>query len=296
MPELPDITVYIEALDRRIMGEPLEAVRVNNPFLVRSFEPPLESVAGKTVRQLRRIGKRIAIGLDDDFWLVLHLMIAGRLHWKPRTVKVSGKLNLAAFDFPKGSLLLTEAGTQRRASLHLLRGEATLHAQDPGGLEVLSTTLKHFQSTLRQQNHTLKRALTDPHIFSGIGNAYSDEILHRARLSPLALTQKVSDDETGQLFRAIQTVLQEWIDRLRLEAGDGFPEKVTAFRPQMAVHGRYGEPCPVCGAPVQRIRYADNETNYCPGCQTKGRILADRSLSRLLKDDWPRNLDELEGH
>ena len=296
MPELPDITVYVEALQRRIVGKCLERVRVNNPFLIRTFDPPLEAVNGKTVRQLRRLGKRIAIGLDDELWLVLHLMIAGRLHWKPRGAKVSGKLNLAAFDFPAGSLLLTEAGTKRRASLHLLCGDAALRAQDPGGLEVLSTTLDTFQNTLRRQNHTLKRALTDPHLFSGIGNAYSDEILHRAQLSPLALTQKLSEDDIRRLFEATQLVLREWIDRLRLEAGDDFPGKVTAFRPQMAVHGRYGELCPVCSAPVQRIRYADNETNYCPGCQTKGRILADRSLSRLLKQDWPRNLDELEGN
>ncbi len=296
MPELLDITVYVEALERRIVGQRLEGVRVNNPFLVRTFEPPLEAAHGKTVCQLRRLGKRIAIGLDDELWLVLHLMIAGRLHWKPRGARVLGKLNLAAFDFPEGSLLLTEAGTRRRASLHLLCGDAALREQDPGGLEILATTLDRFQTILRQQNHTLKRALTDPHLFSGIGNAYSDEILHRAQLSPLALTQKLSEDDIGRLFDATQCVLREWTDRLRLEAGDDFPEKVTAFRPQMAVHGRYGERCPVCAAPVQRIRYADNETNYCPGCQTKGRILADRSLSRLLKDDWPRNLDELEGN
>lgn len=296
MPELPDITVYVEALERRIIGERLERIRVKNPFLVRTFEPPLETASGKTVRQLRRVGKRIAIGLDDELWLVLHLMIAGRLHWKPLGVKISGKLNLAVFDFSKGSLLLTEAGTKHRASLHLLHGDAALREQDPGGLEVLSTTLDMFQTTLQQRNHTLKRALTDPRLFSGIGNAYSDEILHRARLSPLALTQKLSADDIEGLFTATKLVLRGWIDRLRLEAGDSFPEKVTAFRPQMAVHGRYGELCPVCAAPVQRIRYADNETNYCPGCQTKGRILADRSLSRLLKDDWPRNLDELEGN
>lgn len=295
MPELPDITIYIEALERRIVGERLEGVRVNNPFLVQTFEPPLEAAIGKTVRELRRLGKRIAIGLDDDLWLVLHLMIAGRLHWKPRAAKVSGKYNLAAFDFAKGTLLLTEAGTQRRASLHLLYGETALREQDPGGLEILSTTFDTFQTILRQQNHTLKRALTDPHLFSGIGNAYSDEILHRAQLSPLALTQKLPEEDVRRLFEATQLVLREWIDRLRLETHDDFPEKVTAFRPQMAVHGRYGQPCLVCAAPVQRIRYAANETNYCPGCQTKGRILADRSLSRLLKDDWPRNLDELEG-
>ena len=293
MPELPDITVYLEALDKRILGETLEGVRINNPFIVRSFEPPLSTVNGKTVRQLQRLGKRIAIGLDDELWIVIHLMIAGRLHWKPPKTKIGGKYNLAAFDFPKGSLLLTEAGTKRRASLHVLQGETALRRQDPGGLEILSTTIGQFQSTLRSRNHTLKRALTDPHLFSGIGNAYSDEILHHARLSPLALSQKLTDEEVDQLFNAIHHVLNEWTQRLRLETGDAFPEKVTAFRPRMAVHGRYGEPCPVCAAPVQRIRYADNETNYCPRCQTKGRILADRSLSRLLKDDWPRNLDEL---
>jgi formamidopyrimidine-DNA glycosylase len=296
MPELPDITIYVEALERRLVGESLEAVRVSHPFLVRTFEPPLQTAHGKTVREVRRVGKRIAIGLNDELWLVLHLMIAGRLHWKPRGISVSGKLNLAALDFPKGSLLLTEAGTKRRASLHLLSGEAALRAHDPGGLEILSTTQDKFQTILQHRNHTLKRALTDPHLFSGIGNAYSDEILHRARLSPLALTRKLSKVDVERLFNASQLVLREWIDRLRLEAGEDFPEKVTAFRPQMTVHGRYGELCPVCTAPVQRIRYADNETNYCPGCQTKGRILADRSLSHLLKDDWPRNLDELEGN
>jgi formamidopyrimidine-DNA glycosylase len=295
MPELPDITIYIEALDRRIVGERLEAVRVNSPFLLRTFEPPLESITGKTVRELRRVGKRIAIGLEGgELWLVLHLMVAGRLHWKPPGIKLSGKYNLAAFDFPRGTLLLTEAGTKRRASLYLLQGEAALREQDPGGLEVLSATLDAFATLLRQENHTIKRALTDPHLFSGIGNAYSDEILHRAKMSPLILTQKLSNEDIQRLFDATQLVLTEWTDRLRAETADGFPEKVTAFRPEMAVHGRYGKPCPVCTAPVQRIRYADNETNYCPGCQTKGYILADRSLSRLLKDDWPRNLDELE--
>jgi formamidopyrimidine-DNA glycosylase len=293
MPELPDITVYIEAIEKRIMAQRLERARVNGPFVLRTFEPPLKMVEGKTVRALRRLGKRIAIGFDEQLWLVVHLMIAGRLHWKPKPGKLSGKYNLAAFDFAGGTLLLTEAGTKRRASLHLLQGEAALAEQDPGGLEVFTATPDAFRTVLRQRNHTLKRALTDPHLFSGIGNAYSDEILHRARLSPLALTQKLPEEDVLRLFEATQLVLREWIDRLRAEAGDGFPEKVTAFRPQMAVHGRYGEPCPVCGAPVQRIRYADNETNYCPGCQTKGRILADRSLSRLLKDDWPRNLDEL---
>jgi formamidopyrimidine-DNA glycosylase len=293
MPELPDIIVYIEALERRVVGERLEHIRVNSPFLVRTFEPSLDAAEGKKVYEIRRIGKRIAIGLENRLWLVLHLMIAGRLHWKLRTAKLSGKYNLAAFDFPTGTLLLTEAGSKRRASLHLLEGEEMLHQQDPGGLEVFTATLEQFTSTLRLRNHTLKRALTDPHLLSGIGNAYSDEILHRAGLSPLALTQKLTREEAAQLFKATQAVLQEWIDRLRLEVGDDFPEKVTAFRPQMAVHGQFGKLCPVCNAPVQRIRYADNETNYCPGCQTKGRILADRSLSRLLKDDWPRNLDEL---
>lgn len=294
MPELPDITIYLEALDRRIVGKTLERVRLNSPFLVRTFEPPLESASGKVVRRLRRIGKRIVLGLDDDLWLVVHLMIAGRLHWKPPGAKLAGKFNLAAFDFADGTLLLTEAGAKRRAALHLLRGEASLHEHDPGGLDVLEASPDQFATTLRLRNHTLKRALTDPKLFSGIGNAYSDEILHHARLSPLALTQKLSDEEVNRLFTAVQQVLELWIDRLRRETADGFPEKVTAFRPDMAVHGRFEKPCPLCNAPIQRIRYADNETNYCPRCQTNGRILADRSLSRLLKDDWPRNLDELE--
>ena len=293
MPELPDITIYVEALERRVIGESLDRVRISAPFLLRTFDPSLDSVFGKTVREVRRIGKRIALGLDDELWLVLHLMIAGRLHWKPRGVKLSGKNALAAFDFPKGSLLLTEAGSKRRAALHVLRGGDALAAQDPGGLEVLPATLDQFESVLRRQNHTLKRALTDPRLFSGIGNAYSDEILHRARLSPLALSQKLTADEVERLFTAVRVVLNEWIATLRAETGESFPEKVTAFRPGMAVHGRFGEPCPVCQAPIQRIRYADNETNYCPRCQTGGRILADRSLSRLLKDDWPRHLDEL---
>ena len=293
MPELPDIVVYIEALGRRVTGRAVGRVRVNSPFLVRTYDPPVAAVEGKTVRELRRVGKRIALGLDDDLWLVLHLMIAGRLHWKPPGAKVAGKYNLAAFDFPDGTLLLTEAGSKKRASLHLLRGEAALRVHDPGGLEVFAATADEFAAVLRSRNHTLKRALTDPHLFSGIGNAYSDEILHRARLSPLALTQKLAGDEVGRLYEAVRAVLREWTDRLRAEAGDGFPEKVTAFRAGMAVHGRFGQPCPVCGAPVQRIRYAENETNYCPGCQTAGRILADRSLSRLLRDDWPRHLDEL---
>ncbi|MFI5456580.1 MAG: Fpg/Nei family DNA glycosylase [Isosphaerales bacterium] len=293
MPELPDITIYVEALERHILGQRLDAVRIHSPFLLRTFDPPLDSVSGKKVGQVRRLGKRIAMGLDDELWLVLHLMIAGRLHWKSLGAKLSGKYSLAAFDFSNGTLMFTEAGTKRRASLSLLRGEDALHEQDPGGLEPIAATFDEFQAVLRRRNHTLKRALTDPHLFSGIGNAYSDEILHRARLSPLALSQKLTIKEAERLYAASRDVLLEWVERLRAQTGDGFPEKVTAFRPGMAVHGRFGQPCPVCGAPVQRIRYADNETNYCPGCQTERRILADRSLSRLLKDDWPRNLDEL---
>ncbi len=293
MPELPDITVYLEALERRILGQLLVRVRVNSPFLLRTFEPSLAAVEGKRVRRLKRIGKRIAIGLDDDLWLVLHLMIAGRLHWKDAGAKLAGKQNLAAFDFESGTLTLTEAGAKRRAGLWILQGAAALGELDPGGLEVLSATFAQFETELKRENHTLKRALADPHSFSGIGNAYSDEILHAAQLSPLAQTQKLSTDETRRLFDAVRDVLKEWTDRLREQAGENFPEKVTAFSPEMAVHGRFGKPCPVCGAPVQRIRYADNETNYCPRCQTGGRILADRSLSRLLKNDWPRSLDEL---
>jgi formamidopyrimidine-DNA glycosylase len=293
MPELPDITIYIESLERRIRGKRLESVRVNSPFLVRTFDPPLTDVQGRTVQELRRVGKRIAVGLDGDLWLVLHLMIAGRLHWKSPRPPLAGKNNLAAFDFPSGTLLLTESGSKRRAGLFLVRGIDALRRMDPGGLEVLSISMNEFAAALRRENHTLKRSLSDPHLFSGIGNAYSDEILHRARLSPLALTQKLSTEEIARLFDATRTVLIEWIDRLRTQRGEGFPEKVTAFRPEMAVHGRFGKACPACGAPIQRIRYAENETNYCPGCQTAGRILADRSLSRLLKDDWPRHLDEL---
>jgi formamidopyrimidine-DNA glycosylase len=293
MPELPDITVYIEALERRIVGQLLLKVRVNSPFLLRTYEPPLSVAEGKRVGELRRIGKRIAIGLEGDLWLVLHLMIAGRLHWKPAGSKLAGKQNLAAFDFDTGTLTLTEAGSKRRAGLWLLEGATALAELDPGGLEVLSASFEQFEAELKRENHTLKRALADPRSFSGIGNAYSDEILHRAKLSPLAQTQKLNPEETRRLFDAIRDILVEWTDRLREQAGDNFPEKVTAFRPEMAVHGRFGKPCPVCGAPVQRIRYADNETNYCPRCQTGGRILADRSLSRLLKNDWPRSLDEL---
>jgi formamidopyrimidine-DNA glycosylase len=293
MPELPDITIYVEALERRVIGARLDGVRVQSPFLLRTFDPPLDSVNSKKVREVRRLGKRIVLGFDDDLWLVLHLMIAGRLHWKEPGAKLATKAALAIFTFSNGTLLLTEAGTKHRASLYLIRGEAGLREHDPGGLEPLPATLDQFQSVLRKRNHTLKRALADPHLFSGIGNAYSDEILHRARLSPLALSQKLTAEEVKRLHAATRTVLLEWVDCLRAETGEGWPEKVTAFRPGMAVHGRFGEPCPVCGAPVQRIRYADNETNYCPGCQTNGRILADRSLSRLLRDDWPRHLDEL---
>jgi formamidopyrimidine-DNA glycosylase len=293
MPELPDITIYVEALEKRILREKLEAARVQSPFVLRTFEPPLEEIAGKSVREIRRIGKRIAVGLADDLWLVLHLMIAGRLHWKPPGAKLLAKSFLASFQFSSGTLQLTEAGTKHRASLYLLRGENALRAHDPGGLEPLRATFRQFQAALKRENHTLKRSLTDPRLFSGIGNAYSDEILHRARLSPLLLAKKLKDEEARRLYDATRDSLIEWVERLRTEAGDGWPEKVTAFRLGMAVHGRFGEPCPVCGAPVQRIRYADNETNYCPGCQTNGRILADRSLSRLLKDDWPRSLDEL---
>ncbi len=293
MPELPDIMIYVEALERRIIGERLEGVRIQSPLLLRSFDPPLECVDGKIVREVRRLGKRIVLGLDDDLWLVLHLMIAGRLQWKEPGSKLATKAALAVFRFTSGTMLFTEAGTKRRASLYLIRGEEGLREHDRGGLEPIPATLDEFQCALRKQNHTLKRALADPQLFSGIGNAYSDEILHRARLSPLALTQKLTADEVERLYTATRTVLLEWVDRLRAETGDGWPEKVTAFRPEMAVHGRFGKPCPVCAAPIQRIRYADNETNYCPGCQTNGRILADRSLSRLLKDDWPRHLDDL---
>lgn len=293
MPELPDITIYIEALERRVLGQTLEKVRIRAPFLLRTFDPPIEAIHGKPVSEIRRLGKRIVLGFAEDLWLILHLMIAGRLHWKEKGAKLAGKNALAAFDFPDGSLTLTEAGTKHRASLHLVRGESNLAQQDPGGIEVSRATLEEFRAALRQENHTLKRVLTNPRVFSGIGNAYSDEILHRAHLSPLALSQKISSDEVERLYRATLEVLQEWIDRFRLQTGDGFPEKVTAFRPEMAVHGRYGEPCPVCHAPVQRIRYADNETNYCARCQTGGKVLADRVLSRLLKDDWPRDIDDL---
>jgi len=295
MPELPDITVYIEALERRVAGTRLERVRLASPFLLRTALPPLSAAEGRAVRSLRRLGKRIAIGLEDGLWLVLHLMIAGRLHWKPAGAAIpGGRRGLAAFDFSSGTLILTEAGSKKRASLHLAAGEAALAGHDPGGLEPLEAGPEAFAAALRRENHTLMRALTDPRAFSGIGNAYSDEILHRAGLSPVAMTASLGDDEARRLHEAARATLADWTVRLRAEAGDGFPEKVTAFRPGMAVHGRYGEPCPVCATLVQRIRHADNETNYCPRCQTGGRLLADRSLSRLLKKDWPRTIDELE--
>ncbi len=294
MPELPDITVYIEALETRVLGEPLEGLRIANPFLLRSVAPPVKCATGRRVERLRRLGKRIAIGLEGELWLVLHLMIAGRLHWAKPGAKLPGRRGLAAFDFPNGSLILTEAGTKRRASLHLVAGEAALAAHDPGGLEVLEAELSAFRDALARENHTLKRALTDPRAFSGIGNAYSDEILHRARLSPAAMTGKLTAEESERLYHATRDTVAHWVERLRAEAGEGFPEKVTAFRAGMAVHGRYGKPCPDCGTAVQRIRHADNETNYCPRCQTGGKLLADRALSRLLKKDWPRTIEELE--
>ena len=299
MPELPDITVYIEALERRVLGARLETIRLASPFLLRTAVPPIKSAEGRKVVAFRRLGKRIAIGLEDEFWLVLHLMIAGRLHWQPPGAALKPKYGLAAFDFapsdgPGGSLTLTEAGSKKRASLHLLEGEAALADHDPGGLEVLEADLDAFSAALTARSHTVKRALTDPHIFSGIGNAYSDEILHRAGLSPVAMTAKLTDAEIAGLFEATRESLLDWTQRLRDEAGEGFPEKVTAFRKDMAVHGRYGKGCPVCGTKVQRIRHASNETNYCPRGQTGGKLLADRSLSALLKKDWPRSIEELE--
>ena len=294
MPELPDITLYLEALGERIVGRRLERVALINPFLLRTATPSMASVAGRRVQQLRRVGKRIAIGLEGQLWLVLHLMIAGRLHWYASGQKVSGRAALARFEFDSGQLTLTEAGSKRRAALHLLAGDAELERIDPGGVEIFAADLPAFSARLTLEHHTLKRALTDPRLFSGIGNAYSDEILHRARLSPLALTHKLSPEEIARLYQATRATLEQWTARLREAGGAEFPEGVTAFRPGMAVHGRYRQPCPVCGTPVQRIRYADNETNYCPRCQTEGRVLADRALSRLLKDDWPRTADELE--
>lgn len=294
MPELPDIAAYIKALESRVLGQPLQQVRLSSPFLLRTVDPRLEDAEGRVVRELRRVGKRIAFGLENDLWLVLHLMIAGRLHWKPSNAKLGGRQNLAAFDFPNGSLVLTEAGSKRRASLHLVRGEQGLQAIDPGGIEILSSDLESFRAALSSENRTLKRALTDPRLVSGVGNAYSDEILHAAQLSPIAQTHKLKPDEWERLFKAARGTLTLWINRLQAEARERFPERVTAFREGMAVHGRYGKPCPRCGDNVLRIRYADNETNYCARCQTGGRVLADRSLSRLLGSDWPRTMEELE--
>jgi len=294
MPELPDITAYLAALESRILGQPLERIRLASPFLLRTVHPPLQELEDRTVHKLRRIGKRIAIGVNGDLWLVLHLMIAGRLHWRPPSAKLAGRNSLAAFDFPGGSLVLTEAGSKRRASLHVLSGEGGLRSVDPGGVEIFDCDLNSFRAALTAENRTLKRALTDPRMVSGIGNAYSDEILHAAQLSPITLTHKLAPVEWERLFAAVRSVLTFWIDRLQAEAGTGFPEKVTAFRAGMAVHGRYGQPCPRCGEKVLRIRYAENETNYCARCQTDGKVLADRALSRLLGSDWPRTLEELE--
>lgn len=296
MPELPDVLLYIEALKPRILGQPLERVRLASPFVLRSVNPPISIVTGKTVRALRRLGKQIVWEFDDGLFLVIHLMIAGRFQWKEKGARVPGKLGIAAFDFPAGALLLTEAGSKKRASLHLVQGERALAAFDRGALEVLGSALDDFRRVLTKENHTVKRALTDPRLFSGIGNAYSDEILHRARLSPMTLTSRLSAEEIARLHVAAEATLVEWIGRLRNEAGAGFPSKVTAFRPEMSVHGRYGKPCPGCSSPVQRIVYAQNECNYCPTCQTEGRLLADRAMSRLLKQDWPRSLDEWELH
>ena len=293
MPELPDVTVYIEAIERQILGQVLTGMRIGSPFLLRTVDPPPAELAGRRVAGLRRVGKRIVIELEGGLFIVIHLMVAGRFRWLAAGAKLPGKIGLAALDFENGSLVLTEAGSKRRASIHLLRGEEALRALDPGGIDPMSSTVEQFAAALTRERHTLKRTLTDPKVFSGIGNAYSDEILHRARLSPVQLTTNLDTDEIGRLHAAVREVLAEWTDRLRRETGDGFPEKVTAFRPEMAVHGRFGQPCPVCGAPVQRIRYAENETNYCARCQTGGRLLADRGLSRLLKGDWPRSIDEL---
>jgi formamidopyrimidine-DNA glycosylase len=294
MPELPDINAYLVALDSRIVGQTLQRVRLGSPFVLRTAQPPISDAAGHVVRELRRIGKRVAIGVDNDLWLVVHLMIAGRLHWKGPGAKLAGRNNLAAFDFAQGSLVLTEAGTKRRASIHVVSGESGLKAMDPGGIDALSSSLQEFRAAMSAENRTLKRALTDPRILSGIGNAYSDEILHAAQLSPIALTQKLTGEQWQRLYLATQATLLLWIERLRNEAGKEFPKKVTAFRTEMAVHGRFGQACPRCGDNIQRIRYADNETNYCARCQTGGKLLADRALSRLLGADWPKTLDELE--
>ena len=296
MPELPDVTIYLDALRARVVGQPLERVRLASPFVLRSVEPPIGVLVGRRVDDLRRLGKRIVLCFDGDLYAVIHLMIAGRLRWEKRGAKPPGRIGLAAFDFPNGTLLLTEASPKKRAALYVVRGAAALAAHDPGGLEVLDAGVDDFRAVLRRENHTLKRALTDPHLFSGIGNAYSDEILHAARLSPVQLTSKLAEPEVERLYRATRETLRRWIDILRAEFADRFPGagEITAFRPGFAVHGRFGQPCPVCAGPVQRIRYADNETNYCPACQTGGKLLADRSLSRLMKDDWPKTLEELE--
>jgi formamidopyrimidine-DNA glycosylase len=294
VPELPDVVVYLEALERRILGRRLEGVRLASPFVLRTVDPPASALAGRRVLSLRRMGKRLVWGLEGELFIVIHLMVAGRLRWSAAGAKAPGKIGLAAFDFEDGTLLLTEAGSKRRASLHLVAGASALAAFDRGELEPLDADEAEFVGRLRLENHTLKRALTDPRLFSGIGNAYSDEILHRARLSPLRLTSRLSEQEAARLHEATRSVLVEWTERLRRETGEGFPEKVTAFRNGMAVHGRFRQPCPECGTPIQRIRYAENETNYCPACQTEGRLLADRGLSRLLREDWPRSLEELE--
>ena len=294
MPELPDIAAYLTALESRILGQPLDEVRLASAFLLRTAQPPLSGTHGRVTRELRRIGKRIAIGVEGDLWLVLHLMIAGRLHWRPRAAKLSGRQTLAAFDFPTGSLVLTEAGTKRRASLHVLAGQDGLRSIDPGGIDIFESDLPSFRASLTRENRTLKRALTDPRLLSGIGNAYSDEILHAARMSPVTRTHSLDEHDWERLFSATRDTLTTWINRLRAQAAQAFPENVTAFRDGMAVHGRFGKPCPRCGAKIQRVRYADNETNYCPRCQTAGKLLADRSLSRLLGSDWPRTLEELE--
>jgi formamidopyrimidine-DNA glycosylase len=294
VPELPDISAYLHALDSRIVGQVLHKARLASPFVLRTAQPAIADTEGHRVRELQRIGKRVAIGLDNDLWIVIHLMIAGRLHWRPNLTKLGGRNSLAAFDFREGSLLLSEAGTKRRASIHVVSGLAALRAMDPGGIDVFTSSLQQFRAALTAENRTLKRALTDPRILSGIGNAYSDEILHAAQLSPITLTQKLKAEEWQRLFDATQSTLHLWVDRMQAEAERKFPEKVTAFRPDMAVHGRFGLPCPRCGEKIQRIRYADNETNYCAHCQTGGKLLADRALSRLLGMDWPRSLDELE--
>ena len=294
MPELPDVTVYVEALSERVLNQPIDKIRIASPFVLRSFDPPVTAAERKKVLALRRLGKRIVFELEGELFLIFHLMIAGRFHWKPKGAKIARKYGQAAFDFPNGTLLLTEAGTKKRASIYLVHGEAAVREHDPGGLEVFDASLEQFREALTRENHTVKRSLTDPRLLSGIGNAYSDEILHRAKLSPIRLTRQMSKEEIERLYHAVRESLIEWVERLRKKRGEGFPEKVTAFHPEMAVHGKYLRPCPVCGSPVQRIVHAENETNYCAKCQTGGKLLADRSLSRLLKDDWPKSLEEWE--